>query len=71
MLTKIENISGEQANELVAAYNNNPQLQGSFGFSGEKPRLYGNGLLFFLNRLTNHNYKLSDLGTIEMDAPIF
>ena len=71
ILPSIERISLQQADELVAAYNKNSELQGSFGFNGSKPRLHGNGLIFHLNRLANRNYKLSDMGTIETTTTIF
>ena len=64
ILPSIEKISLLQADELIGAYNQNFELQGSFGFSGSKPRFHGKGLLFHLNRMTNRNHKLSDLGTI-------
>jgi hypothetical protein len=71
VLPSIDKISSHQADELVGAYNKNSELQGSFGFSGTKPRLYGKGLVFHLNRLTNRNYKFSASGTIETPTTIF
>jgi hypothetical protein len=50
-LPAIHNLSQQQANTFVDAYNENSELRGSFGFSGGKPRYYGDGLQAHLMRL--------------------
>jgi hypothetical protein len=71
ILPSIEKLSDEQADVLVAAFNENKEVNGSFGFNGSKPLRHGKGLVFHLNRLTKRNFKLSDLGTIEIVTTIF
>jgi len=59
ILPSIERISDQQANELVAAFKANGQVRESYGFTGEKPYHYGQGLAFHLKRLTGKEYALS------------
>jgi hypothetical protein len=42
--------------EMVDAFNTNGELQGSFGFSGTKPTVWGQGLLPHLHRLGSRRY---------------
>jgi hypothetical protein len=51
---------------LIAAYNANDEVNGSFGFNGTKSTYYGDGLLFHLRRLTNRRYKESRSGRIKV-----
>jgi hypothetical protein len=51
ILPSIERISEQQLDELVAAYNKNSEIRGSFGFRGNKPSQYGKGLVQHLHRL--------------------
>jgi hypothetical protein len=37
----IERLSETQVDDLIGAYNDNPELQGAFGFNGDYPRKYG------------------------------
>lgn len=61
ILPFIEKINESQEVRLLAAYNENGEVTGSFGFNGSKPTLYGQGLAFHLNRLTGKTYnRLSD-----------
>ncbi len=53
----IEELSIKQTDALVKAFNENREVWGSFGFNGTKPSLYGEGLVFHLNRLTRRTYK--------------
>jgi len=51
ILPHIQRLSTEQAQDLLAAYRDNAELQGSFGFNGARAPLYGQGLSFHLKRL--------------------
>ena len=66
ILPGIDKLSDRQANDLVAAFNDNGQVRSSFGFNGEKPRLFGRGLVFHLIRLTGKKYRYSSSGKIEI-----
>ena len=68
-LPAIENLSESQADEMVAAYNDNSQLSGSFGFNGTRPTLYGKGLVFYLNKLSDRTFKFGADWTIEQEVP--
>jgi hypothetical protein len=57
ILPGIEAISNQQADELVAAYNETSELRGSFGFNGSNARFYGPGLVAHLNRLSTRQFK--------------
>ena len=65
ILPNIDKLNKQQAIKLVSAFNNNGQVRSSFGFNGEKPRYYGDGLVPHLNRLTGRKYKISRSGKIE------
>lgn len=52
LLPDIQNLSEEQARAMVAAYEKNQEIRGSFGFNGGKPRQYGDGLAAHLLRIT-------------------
>ena len=64
LLPSIDKLSNKQVSELITAFNENGQVGDSFGFNGGNPRLYGEGLLFHLKRLTGHSYNLSPYGKI-------
>lgn len=49
VLPMIKKLTPMQFDRLVRAYNSNDQLRGSYAFSGGKPRLYGPGLVEYLN----------------------
>jgi len=66
ILPYIDKLSNQQLNILVAAYNENSELRGSFGFNGNQPRYYGEGLEFHLRRLTGKAYTVSQAGKIEV-----
>lgn len=67
ILPNITKLSNEQANALVSAYNENGQIQSSFGFNGMKPKYYGSGLVDHLNRLTGKKYVYTDSGDIKVE----
>jgi hypothetical protein len=50
VLSSIDAVSREQADLMVDAYNVSSQLRGSYGFNGNKPTMYGSGLLHHLKR---------------------
>lgn len=59
VLPGIEKLTATQIDAFVAAYNETSELRGSFGFNGTKPRLYGPGLVAYLNRLGTRQFKYS------------
>jgi hypothetical protein len=50
-------LTEEQVDELIAAYNETPELSGSFGFDGTKPGLFGKGILHFLNLWSTRKFR--------------
>jgi hypothetical protein len=66
LLPDIKELSVKQAQQLMAAFNKNRQLRESFGFSGEKPSLYGVGLAAHLSRMTGKKFIRMETGEIEM-----
>ena len=50
-LPGIESASDQQIDELIAAANENTEVRYSFGFRGNKPSQYGDGLIPHLHRL--------------------
>jgi len=44
-----DRLSEAQVDELIVAYNESPELAGSFGFDGTKPGMFGKGILHYLN----------------------
>lgn len=65
VLPGIEKLTSSQIDELVAAYNETSELRGSFGFNGTKPRLYGPGLVSYLNQFGSRQFHISDKWLIE------
>lgn len=66
VLSFIDKLSEQQANDIISAFNENSQVRDCYGFNGKKPRYYGDGLVPHLKRLTGRNYRLSHSGEIEM-----
>ncbi|MDN5752416.1 MAG: toll/interleukin-1 receptor domain-containing protein [Nitrosospira sp.] len=64
-LSSIEKLSESQIDALVAAYNENDELRGSFGFNGTRPREYGPGLVSYLNKPGARQFKYSSDWHIE------
>ena len=52
ILPSIEKLTSEQVSGLISAFNENPQVSGSYGFNGTKPSSFGDGLAEFLSDLT-------------------
>ena len=63
-LPLIGELSLEQEETLVRVFNQNPQVSGSFGFDGERPATYGQGLAHHLQRITGNNYVYPRSGRI-------
>ena len=62
-LSGIERITAAlEIDELAAAYNETSELRGSFAFGGGKPRLYGPGLVSYLNQLGHRRLKYAESG---------
>ncbi len=54
VLPSIEKLTPIQIDEIISIYNNvECEIRGSFGFNGSKPKLYGKGLVFHLNRIAS------------------
>jgi len=66
LLPEIKELSVKQAERIIAAFNKNAQLRGSFGFSGEKPSFFGLGLGAHLERITGEKFIRRATGEIQM-----
>lgn len=66
VLSDIDQLTDDQADALVSAYNENIEVNGSFGFNGSKPHLYGEGLFAHLKRLNGRKYKATPAGEIKV-----
>jgi len=64
VLPEIETLTKAQEDKMIAAYNENAQVSGSFGFSGEKPHVFGKGLAAHLSRITGNRYTKTSSGEI-------
>ena len=56
VLNFITELTEEQEEKLVTAFNENAQVSGSYGFSGERPYRHGEGLAHHLKRITGSDY---------------
>lgn len=65
ILSHIDKPSDQQVSWLISAFNENEQLQGSYGFNGKRPYSYGNGLTDYLKKWTGQDYLLMHTGKIE------
>ncbi len=66
ILPFIDRLSFHQASDLASAFYNNGQVSSSYGFNGNKPNLFGQGLPHHLTRLTGNKYGFSQSGKIEI-----
>jgi len=66
VLPHIEVLSADQADRLVSAFNENAQLQGSFGFSGDKEWRWGPGLACHLKRAAGGDYEMKKVGSYKL-----
>jgi hypothetical protein len=67
ILPAISSLTDTQIEDLLEAFNSNGQLQGSYGFNGTKPTIYGEGLLPQLHRLGRRRYAMTSAGCILPD----
>ncbi len=65
VLPSFDGLTPQQIDELIAAYNETSELWGSFAFNGSKSRLYGPGLVSFLNKLGPRQFRYAGSGLIE------
>jgi len=70
LLPDIDNLSGEQVNKLLEAYNGNRQARDSYGFNGASPSRYGRGLAEFLSRITGDTYRTDKYKKISRVEPV-
>jgi hypothetical protein len=66
LLPAIDTLTDSQADTLVAAYNDNGEVNGSYGFNGSKPHKYGDGLLVHLKRTNERKFKETPSGKIKV-----
>ena len=64
LLPAITALDDGHVKRLMEVFNKNDQLRGSYGFSGEKPHIYGMGLPTHLSRITGRRFILIDSGEI-------
>lgn len=64
LLPFIERLTDSQIENLIEAFNENSQVYDSYGFNGENPKYYGDGLLCHLKRITKIDFKLSSRNKI-------
>lgn len=62
---EIDRLTIVQADEMMATFNENTDLNGSWGFNGTRPGLYGDGLAPLLSRATGLKYARASSGNIE------
>ena len=68
ILPIIKEVSDEQIDDMIDAFNGNNELIGSFGFNGRKWKNWGHGLLPHLHRWGTRRYVMADVPTrIEPD----
>jgi len=65
LFKSIGSLTAEQASTFVSSFNENPQLQGSFGFTGAWSSKFGPGLAKFLTDATGKKYVLTPAGRIK------
>jgi hypothetical protein len=56
LLPSIQRLTEAQSSELVMAFNENVQINESFGFNGSRPAYYGDGLAKHLACVTGINH---------------
>jgi hypothetical protein len=72
LLPSIKSLTERQIGTLIEGFHINPQLQGSYGFSGGWPSRFGPGLAGHLSRVTGKKYevnKSSKTGMLEVALP--
>lgn len=66
LLPDIEELDARRVELLIAASNGNTNVRESYGFSGEKPSVYGDGLVGHLARITGKTFMRDEEGKIEI-----
>lgn len=68
VLPVVQTLTETQAEQLVSAFNESTQLQGSFGFNGRREWKFGPGLASHLSRATGKPYALKEVaaGTLRV-----
>ena len=59
VLSDLRSLTDRQVESLVESFNDNIQLQGSYGFSGSWPSKFGPGLGSHLSRITGKKYEIN------------
>ena len=60
LLPFISQLSNKNIVDLVNVFNDNNQLRGSHGFSGDDEQNFGKGLVYYLNKFSDKKYKLTN-----------
>ncbi len=66
VLGSIDGLTTAQGDALAVAFNENPEVSGSFGFSGTWAAKHGEGLIPHLIRTTGRGYHLAKTGKIQV-----
>ncbi len=67
ILPSIVSVSDKQIDDVIEGFNDNGQLQGSYGLNGEKPMICGGGLLSHLHRWGARRYIMTEARRIVPD----
>jgi hypothetical protein len=62
ILPSITRLTDIQTEKLILAFNENSQVQASYGFNGTRPRLFGEGLAIHFKRITGREYIITSSG---------
>ncbi len=65
-LPLIQNLSENQCDNIISAYNENSQVNCSHGFIGDLPFHYGDGVLAILNKYSSRKFKISRRNKIKI-----
>lgn len=60
VLPALDRLTDEQVDELMTAYNETSELRGGWGFNGDRPGMYGPGLVHYLNQPGRRTFGLRD-----------
>lgn len=56
LLPFLKNLTNNQIENIIEAYNENRDVNGCWAFNGDRPYRYGQGLLHYLNEMTSNKY---------------
>ena len=65
LLPAIRSLSETQLQAMVAAYNSNGELRGSYGFNGQGSAKYGIGLKSHISRITGRSFDFDAVGVLK------